>query len=92
MEKATYITISDNVYTDVDVEVEIGIDDILEFVEKANKLEINQIVKTIQSKGFNANSPEPMTIADELKNGILVKAMNIYSIEELEKRLGISWI
>ncbi len=75
-------------YKSVDVDVEIELEDVLEFIDGCNEKEMASIksrLKVVETPISN----KFRTLEDELKLDILTEAAKKYSLVQLEEMLGI---
>lgn len=79
-------------YKDVDVEVEIGLSDVLDYItDYASDDEIQQICKVIGPFQVSDLTELDSSYIQEEKMILLNRAMSKYTLEELEKKLGNKW-
>mgnify|MGYP001589930331 CR=1 FL=1 len=92
MSKKTCVTVSDYFSTEVEADVEFHLEHVLEFIDIANNDELVEISKALDGRSINSNYIKKSTLNDELKSQLLAKAVEKYSLEELEKRLRLDWL
>jgi len=79
-------------YKDVDVEVEIDLSDVLDYItDYASDDEIKQICKVIGPFQVSDLTELDSSYIQEEKMILLNRAMAKYTLEELEKKLGNKW-
>lgn len=79
-------------YESFDVEVTIDIDDVCEYVrDHAGPGEIKAIQSEIRGT-YDELPPTNRTLVDDMKTQLLIKAHQAYTLEELEERLGMTYI
>ena len=87
MSKSGRMTVTETI--DVDCDVTIYVDDVIEFIKHhATDSDLQQIsnhVRGIETKALK-------TIVDVMKHQLMLKAMDKYSLEELETRLEMNYL
>lgn len=85
----TYIDID----ADVDMEVDLELDDVAAFIDENSK-NLNDVRAMLNSRDMYAPEDpiEVETLHDELKLEIFRKAMKKYTLDQIERRLGMDWI
>lgn len=83
-------------YVDVEVEIEIDAHDVCEFIESyATKSDIKSIIDSINcvcEEEEEITSYDKRTIIDDMKTRLLLKAHNLMTLDELEEKLGMTYI
>ena len=77
----------------VDVEIEFGVEDILEYIEDyATDVELKEISDSLGGSNvindYIENNSEKGTLLGEMKMELLARAFKKFSLEELEAKLG----
>lgn len=78
----SYITVQKQ----VDAEVDIELDDVIEFIEECNTLDIERIKKAIGESGKNL-SIKIENLADQMKFEFIESIFHKYTLEQLEEKL-----
>jgi len=83
-------TMCTDVQADIDIDVDLEFDDIEVYIDDNN---LDEVVEYIDSKRTSAPNDiiELHTLHDELKIEICRKAMGHYTLDQLERRLGMDW-
>jgi len=84
-------TIETDVYADIDIEVDIDYDDVTDYLDDASILETNKVKRYLKGYEDDVNDNGPRTLVDEMKLKICEKAMEKYTLDQLERRLGMDW-
>ncbi len=75
---------------EVDMEIDIELEDVLEFIKGANESEVSRIKSEVDSQHENLSGFVTNTLYDVDKVLILKEAMKRYNLYELVEKLGIS--
>lgn len=76
----------------VDVEVEINVNTVIDFItDYATNQDLEKIKKSLSLSYYDYNYEQepPKTLYDVMKGALVQEALEKYTLEELQKRLGI---
>jgi hypothetical protein len=75
----------------IDIEVEIELEDVLEFIDSANQNELDQIADAL-GDNFSEDDAYNLSPEAEMKHEIFKKASAKFSVLELCEKLGVDWL
>lgn len=81
-----------DVHADIELDVEIEYDDVTDFLDDASDKTCIKVYEYLAEYGDDDdNDNDDTTLYDEMKMKICEKAMEKYTVDQLERRLGMDW-